>query len=226
MKITSPYVYNELSSVTNKETGKRFYVCPEGHQLASVTTILSATKDMSGLLEWRKRIGDKKADEEVKAATSIGSVMHRDIEHYIRGEERLKGGNLIRKMARQMANNIIEQGLIHVDEVWGIEVPVYFSGSYAGRSDLIGVYKGVPCIMDFKNSKKIKKREWVHDYFMQGCAYALAHNNMFDTNIQQMVIFMASRDMQFETYVLEGEEFNYFMGQWIQRLEDWYNLQA
>lgn len=226
MKITAPYEYHELDSVTDKESGKRYYICPEGHQLSSVTTILSATKDMTVLNEWRARIGDKKADEEIKAATSIGSVMHRDIEHYIRGEERLRGGNLIRKMARQMANNIIERGLIHVDEVWGIEVPVYFSGSYAGRSDLIGVYKGEPAIMDFKNSKKIKKREWIHDYFMQGCAYALAHNNMFDTNIRQVVIFMASRDMKFETFVLEGEEFDYFMGQWIQRLEDWYNLQG
>lgn len=226
MKLVERFEYKEFDAVTNQETGKRYYISPEGHHLTSVTTILSATKDMTILNEWRKRIGDKKADEEIRAATGIGSMMHKDIEHYIRGEERIKGGNLIRKLARALADNIIEFGLKDVDEVWGIEVPVYFTESYAGRSDLIGQYKGVPSIMDFKNSKKIKKREWIHDYFMQGCAYALAHNQMFDTDIRQVVIFMASRDMKYETFVLKDAEFEYFMGQWIQRLEDWYKLQA
>ena len=117
-----------------------------------------------------------------------------------------------------MAANVINRGLDKVDEVWGVEIPLYFPQAYAGRSDLIGVYQGQPAIMDFKNSKKIKKREWIEDYFMQGAAYALAHNELYETKIRQVVIFMASRDMKYETFVVEGEEFDHFAAEWINRL--------
>ena len=95
---------------------------------------------------------------------------------------------------------------------------MYFPQAYAGRSDLIGVYQGQPAIMDFKNAKKIKKREWIEDYFMQGAAYALAHNELYETKIRQVVIFMASRDMKYETFVVEDEEFDYYAAAWIDRL--------
>lgn len=225
MIINEKYAYQELKSETQKN-GKRHYVSPEGHRLPSVTTILSATKDMTGLDEWRKRIGDKAADTIIREAINCGNLLHDELEKYILGMERNPGGNLIRKMARQMADMVINEGLVHVNEVWGVEIALYFPSAYAGRSDLIGEFKGVPSIMDFKNSKKIKKREWIEDYWMQGCAYSLAHNELFDTNIRQVVIMMASReDMKYETFILNGSEFDHYCNMWIERVEQFFTSQ-
>jgi len=224
MYFNKKFEYTDLEAITDEKTGKRVYLTPDGIKLPSVTTILSATKDMTGLDNWRKRIGNDEADRQVKEAVNVGNLLHNELEKYILGLERNSGGNLIRKMARQMADNVINRGLIYVDEVWGVECALYYDGLYAGRSDLIGLYKGQPSIMDFKNSKKIKKREWIDDYMMQLVAYSMAHNNMFDTDIKQGVIFMAARDMTFETFVLEGNEFEKFRNRWIERLEQFFNL--
>lgn len=217
MKINECFDYPELESVTH-ESGSRYYVSPDGDRLHSVTTILSATKDMTGLDAWRERIGNERADREVKEAINVGNLLHDELEKHMLGLERNKGGNYIRQLARQMADNVINRGLVHVDEVWGIEVPLYFPHAYAGRTDLVGVYKGKPAIMDFKNAKKIKKREWIEDYFLQTAAYSLCHNELYGTNIQQCVIFMASRDLAFETFVIEGNEFHEHVQKWIDRL--------
>lgn len=221
MILNERYDYIDLTSETQKN-GKRHYVSPDGQRLSSVTTILNATKDTTFLKAWRDRIGDAAADRQVKEAINVGNLLHSELEKHILGMDRMKGGNLIRKLARKMADNVIEQGLAHVTEVWGVEVSLYFPYAYAGRSDLIGEYKGVPSIMDFKNSKKIKKREWVEDYFLQGVAYSLCHNELFDTNIRQVVIFMASRDLDYKTFILEGDEFDQHCEMWIERLEQFY----
>ena len=224
MILNEKFNYTDLKSETQKN-GKRHYVSPEGQRLSSVTTILSATKDMTALDAWRKRIGDDAADKQVKEAINVGNLLHNELERYILGMERNSGGNLIRKMARQMADNVINRGLVHVNEVWGVEVPLYFPHAYAGRSDLIGEYKGIPSIIDFKNSKKIKKREWIEDYMLQGTAYALAHNELFETNIRQVVIMMAARDMTYETFILEGNEFDQHCDLWLARLEQFFETQ-
>lgn len=221
MILNERYDYIDLNSETQKN-GKRHYISPDGQRLSSVTTILSATKDMTVLDAWRKRIGNEAADRQVKEAVNVGNLLHSELEKHILGMDRMKGSNLIRKLARKMADNVIEQGLVHVNEVWGVEVPLYFPHAYAGRSDLIGEYKGIPSIMDFKNSKKIKKREWIEDYLLQGTAYALAHNELFETNIRQVVIFMASRDLDYKTFILEGNEFDQHCDMWIDRLEQFY----
>lgn len=224
MKIVDKFPYTELDSVTSDD-GKRYYISPEGHHLDSVTTILSATKDMTVLTAWRERIGDKEADRQVKEAQNVGNLLHNNVERYILGMERKRKSNMIHSLAYDMAENIINQGLVFCDEVWGVEIPLYFPSAYAGRSDLIGVWKGQPCIMDHKNSKKIKKREWLDDYFTQLAAYALAHNEMFGTKIRQGVIFMSARDLAYETFVLEGNEFDKYTDKWIARLEQYFEIQ-
>ena len=208
-----------------KESGERQYVTPTGN-LPSVTTILSATKDMTVLNAWRERIGDEEADKQVKNATDVGTLMHESVEDYILGRERRNGSNMIHKMARRMADNIINRGISNVNEIWGVEVPLYFPHAYAGTTDLVGVYNGAPAIMDHKNSKKIKKREWIEDYFMQGAAYALAHNELYQTNIQQVVIFMSSRDYDYKTFIIEGDEFNEYCDKWIEKLENYFQMAA
>ena len=223
--IVEKFPYNELEATTNKETGKRYYTSPTGEKLASVTTILGHTMDKTFLVEWRKRIGDKAADQIVKEASAAGTLMHTSVERHILGLERERKSNVIHKLAYDMAENIINRGLVNVNEVWGIEVPLYFPGIYAGRTDLVGVYNGASAIMDHKNSKKIKKREWINDYFIQGCAYSMAHNEVYGTDIKQVIIFMSSRDLDYKTFVLEGNEFHTYCDKWVAKLEEYFNSQ-
>lgn len=224
MKIIERYPYPALSSET-QSNGSRKYLTPTG-ALPSVTTILSATKDMTALKEWRARVGDATADRESREAANLGNLMHDHLERHILGQERRGGNNVIHKMARNMADEIINRGLGHVEEVWGVEAKLYFPHAYAGTSDLIGTYKGVPSIMDYKNSKKIKKREWIEDYFIQGAAYALAHNELYGTDIRQIVIFMASRELDFETFIVDESEFDVYTAQWIERMEQFFNIEG
>ena len=220
MKIIKRHDYLDFNNIDDPVTGKRVYACPDGTFLPSVTTILSETKDMTALKEWRNRIGDKEADRQVGEASRVGSLMHESIEQYILGLERKEKGNLIHRMARKLADKIIMHGLSRVDEVWGVEVPLYYPHAYAGRTDLIGCFDGEPSVMDHKNSKKIKKDEWIEDYKLQLCAYALAHNKIYDTNIRQGVIFMASReDDDYKTFIISGAEFDDYTDKWVRKLE-------
>lgn len=223
--LNQQFVYPEIPRVTH-EDGRRHYVCPDtGQHVPSVTTILDATADKSGLLEWRARVGDVKANQISKEATDLGSLMHEHLEAYIEQRERPAGNNLVYKMAERMANKIIAAGLDKVSEVWGIETPLYMPGLYAGTSDLIGIYDGQPAIMDYKTAKKIKKRSMIADYFDQMSAYALAHNAKYGTDIRAGVIFMVSRDCQYETFVCDGEEFKDHNVSFLLRLEKYLDQQ-
>ena len=131
-----------------------------------------------------------------------------------------------------MAAEVILKGLCHVDEFWGTEVPLYYSGLYAGTTDLIGTWKGKPAILDFKQSNKVKKREYISDYFLQLAAYAAAHNEMHGTTIDTGVILMAVQpklqaDGTYSTpeyleFVVEGTEFAYWADEWMKRVELYY----
>lgn len=224
MKINERFKYIDLNAET-LPNGKRHYVAPNGDRLPSVTTILSATKDMTVLDAWRKRIGDEEADKQIRDAINVGNLLHENLERHLLDLPPKLGGNLIHKMARQMTESVINRGLTHVTELWGVEIALYYPGMYAGRSDVIGMYDGEPAIMDFKNSKKIKKREWIEDYFMQLCAYAMAHNEVYGTDIRTGVIFMASRDMKFEKFIINGDEFDHYTNMWIETLEKYFETQ-
>jgi len=115
--------YRELSRVTKNK--KRHYETPDGRQVPSVTTVLSATKDMTHLMEWRKRIGEAKAQQITTESANIGTVMHRSLEKHVKGEDRTPGSNLIQQKAHKMANVIIDNGLNDVTEVWGSEISLY-----------------------------------------------------------------------------------------------------
>ena len=132
IQINEKYAYAEFDAFT-ADDGVRHYATPDGFHLPSVTTILSATKDMSGLDAWRQRIGDAQADKEIREAINVGNLLHEYLERYVLGMEQRTGGNLIHAMVRQMAANVINRGLINVDEVWGVEIPLYFPQANAGR---------------------------------------------------------------------------------------------
>jgi len=192
----------------------------------SVTTILDKTKPeqaKKALREWKKRVGETKAAEITKEAAGRGTRMHAYLEQYVLEDQiNEPGSNPYSQQSHKMANIIVEQGLCNADEFWGTEVPLYFPQVYAGTTDCLGVYNGKPAIIDFKQTNKPKKTEWISDYFMQLCAYADAHNEVHGTKIEQGVILMCSKDYQFQTWVIEGEDFQEYKRQWWTRVGEYY----
>lgn len=223
MAITRPYDYKVLERVTH-ENGARYYVSPEGDHLSSVTTILSATSHSPELEAWRQRVGEKEANRVRDEATGLGSLMHTHLENHIQGIERPKGNNIVRKLAESMADQVITHGLTNIEEVWGMEEMLYFPKLYAGTADLIAMHSGTPAICDYKTTKKMKSRDSIKDYYCQGAAYALAHNELFGTDIAKIVIFMVARDLKFQEYVVDGEEFQFYADLWGKRMETFLRL--
>lgn len=223
MNLIERFQYQPLERVTYA-SGARHYLCPiTGKKLPSVTTILSATAtEKKELVEWRKRVGDKKADEVKEEAIAIGSLMHTHLEKYVLDEQRPVGNNYIRLLAERMADQIIQRGLVHVDEVWGSEVILYAPELYAGTTDLVGLYKGQPAIMDFKTAKKLRTREMIDDYFHQLAGYSLAHDEVHDTKITTGVIFMVSRDCDYQEFIVEGAEFDDYKVRFLDRCEQFF----
>jgi len=212
------YPYAELSRVARN--GKRHYETPDGRSVPSVTTVLSATKDMTHLNAWRKRIGEARAQQISQESANIGTVMHRSLEKHVKGEDRTPGSNLVQQKGWAMANVIIENGLSDVSEVWGSEISLYYPELYAGTTDLVGIYKGAPAIMDFKQARKLKKKEWVEDYFLQLVAYAEAHNKQYGTDIRSGRIFICTQNNEFQTF--EIDNYDHWIGQWYAKLEQYY----
>lgn len=189
-----------------------------------MTTVLDKTADKTHLIKWRQRVGEQEAARQTKEAAGLGTLLHDSLEKYLLGETVEFGGNLVHTIAARMAAQIIDNGIVNVDEIWGCEVGLIAKDLYAGTADCVGVYKGKPAVIDFKNSKKIKKREWITDYFLQGTAYSEAHNEMYGTNIETVVILMADREGNFAEFVVEGDEFQEHRTLWAKRLAKYYNL--
>lgn len=221
--LVEKFEYPALKRVTAKN-GQRQYTGDDNQPVPSVTTVLSDTGDKTALINWRKRVGDAEANRISQEAAGLGTKVHNALEKYVLMEEyEIKGNNLISIMAKRMLEEMIDKGLSQVDEIWGVEVALIAKGLYAGTSDAVGMFNGVESIIDFKTAKKIKKREWIEDYFMQGCAYALAHNEMFGTNIKQVAILMIDREGKYADFVINGDEFEEYCNKWAMRLADYYN---
>lgn len=220
--LVSKYDYPALRRVQTKKG--RQYVGEDQKPVPSVTTILGDTGDKTALIAWRKRVGDAEATRISTESAGLGTKVHNALEKFILQEDyEIKGNNHISVMAKSMVTEMIDKGLEKVDEIYGVEVGLIAEGLYAGTADGIGMYEGQEAIIDFKTAKKMKKREWIDDYFMQGCAYALAHNEMFDTDINKVAILMVDRESNFKDFVIEGEEFNKYCDIWSDRLADYYS---
>lgn len=219
MLFNPKYKYESLKRV--ESNGKRLYETPAG-AVASVTTILDTTKDKTFLMEWRKRVGDAEANRISKEAAGLGTLMHLHLENYVIGKPRPEGNNLVQTMARDMADTMINQAFVHVNEVWGIEASLFYPGLYAGTSDMIGVWNGKPAIIDHKTTNKPKKKEWIEDYFLQCCAYALAHNEVHGTDISTCAINIIDREANLQSFVIEGPEFDHYCELWTKRVDQFY----
>ena len=232
--ITQRYNYAPISRTT--VDSKRHYCLPDGTKVPSVTTILDKTKPQEArdaLANWKKNVGEARAQQITTEAANRGTRMHAYLESYVMMDDmKPLPSNPFAHPSWFMAAEVIMQGLVHVDEFWGVEVPVYYSGLYAGTTDCVGVWKGRPAILDFKQSNKVKKREWIEDYFLQLAAYAMAHNEMHGTDINTGVILMAVQpklleDQTYSTpqyleFVVEGDEFAHWTDEWNKRVELFY----
>ena len=220
--LVEKFQYKNLKRTTVE--GKRFYVGEDGNPVPSVTTILSATKDMTALNEWKRRVGKAEAQRIVTESANLGTVTHSHLENYITGTPRPSGGNVVYQEAKKLSDIIIEKGLSDVDEVWGIEQGLCFPNLYAGTADMICTYKGQPVIGDFKTSRKVKKKEWIEDYFIQCAAYALAHNEVYGTDIQAGLIFIVSHSGEYQQFLVEKAEIRKYNEMWLDKVEQYYKI--
>ena len=153
----------------------------------------------------------------------MGTRMHKYIENYINdGSWGTPGSNPYSQQAFKMAQIVHDNALKDVNEIWGSEVGLYFPKIYAGTTDCVGQYKGNPCIIDFKQTNKPKKKEWVEDYFLQLVAYAEAHNEVYGTDIKEGHVFMCSRKLDYQQFDITPITYNHYKKEWWNRVEEYY----
>ena len=214
--------YNYADGKQIEDHGSRIYDVA-GYRLPSVTTILGKTKDQSFLKEWKAKVGEKKA-EEIKNLSSVrGTAMHKYLESYIQdiGYEDFTG---IGNEAKSMAEKIIEMGLAPVDGYYGSEVTMYYPGLYAGQTDLVCIHNGEDAIVDFKQSNRPKKKEWIEDYYLQIAAYAMAHDYVHKSTIKKGVIMVCTPDLYYQEFVVEGAELRQYKHKFLKRLDMYHEL--
>ena len=193
-------------------------------KLPSVTTILSQTQSeekKKSLANWQARMGQQNADRIRDISAMRGTAMHTYLEGYINNTPHLDL-TAVGKEAGRMANIVIESGLGDLEEVWGSEVTLYYPGLYAGQTDVVGIYGGREAIIDFKQTNKPKQREWIDEYFVQLPAYAMAHNQVYDTKIQSGIILMCSKDGFFQKFEVSDKEFQGYMYTFLKKIDQYY----
>lgn len=184
------FSYAELNAVTR--ASGRVYHTPTGHY-PSITTMLSATQTedkAQGLAEWRAAVGDEVADAITEESANFGTLVHDTMEAYLKHEP-IKATTL-HNLARNAIRDLCKKLEGCFEETWALEVPLYSPTlCIAGRTDVVGVWKGNPVILDYKTSRNPKSADKIEDYFLQLLFYALAHNELHGTNIRHGVIAMA-----------------------------------
>tara|TARA_R100000664_G_scaffold2999_3_gene7084 strand:+ start:729 stop:1373 length:645 start_codon:yes stop_codon:yes gene_type:complete len=189
-----------------------------------VTTILSNTKseeDEKALQKWRNRVGEEAAEAIRNQAASVGTAVHKFLECHIRGigYDDVTNDGVIGK---RMAKVIIERAFPSIDEFWGTEVALYYPTFYGGTTDCVGVWNGKPAIIDFKQTNKPKKAEWIEDYFIQLAAYSMAHDALFGTKMEVGVILMVSRALEYQLFTIEDQRMDDYKYKWLKRCEKYY----
>ena len=204
-------------------SGSRHYDIGQ-EKLPSVTTILAETQSeekRQSLQRWKDRVGLDAADQIKNEAANRGTAMHAYLEDHLSGKQRIDL-TPIGQEARTMAQMIVDQGLKDLNEIWGSEVTVHYPGLYAGATDVAGIYNSAESIIDFKQSNKPKRREWISDYFTQLGAYAMAHNHVYGTKINQGVILMCTKDNLFQKFIVDGQEFVRFQHDFLRKVDQYY----
>jgi len=214
--------YTYVDSTRIEDHGTRLYDV-NGTRLPSVTTILGATKDQQFLKDWKAKVGEAEAERIKNVSSSRGTAMHKFLEHYITGTGYDDLTELGQK-AKTMAKKIIDVGLTPVEEWYGSEVTLYYPGLYAGSTDLVCLHDGKETVVDFKQSNRPKREEWIDDYKMQIAAYAMAHDYVHQSNIEQGVIMVCTPDLFYQEFKVSGADLRSWKHKFLKRLDMYYEL--
>ena len=193
--------YEDLKADTRK-TG-RTYLTPTGERYPSITTVLSILSE-DAIRAWRARVGEDVANQVSTRASNRGSAVHSILERYLRNEDTTGFYPHIQQSFSNLKPHLDE----NVGTIFGLEVPLYSAHlGLAGRCDCVAEWKGVPSIIDFKTSKRIKKKENISNYFAQMSAYAIMWEERTGMPIVNTVIVM---DVDFEQpLIFEEHRDNY-----------------
>ena len=219
IRICRRYVYERLERI-DAPTGRVYKIDGKEHEMPSVTRILSDTKDKTHLNLWAERVGLEQAEKIKNDAAMVGTHMHNVVERLLLNRDLPAPRTWLQVKGYRMGYRLIEEFFPHVEEVWGTESPLYYPFRYAGTSDCIGVYRGNPSIIDFKQTVRMKPRKWIDDYFTQLAAYACAHNKVHGTTIDYGVIMMVAQDGEVQEFVTCGREFDGYKDKWWRRVEE------
>jgi hypothetical protein len=222
MNKSDKYNYLTGKQITDHESGTRVYEIV-GNRLPSVTTILGKTKDQEFLKKWKAKVGEAKAEEIKNLSSRRGTAMHKYLECYIesKGYEDLTD---IGVQAKPMAQKIIDIGLAPVDEWYGSEVTLYYPGLYAGSTDLVCRHNGMDTIIDFKQANKPKNKDWIDDYYLQIAAYCMAHDYVYNSQIQQGIIMVCTPDLYFQEFKFQDHELRQWKHKFLKRLDMYHEL--
>lgn len=205
------------------DNGPRTYKVGE-KKVPSVTTILNATQSpekKASLDAWRERVGHQEAQRIMVDASTRGTEMHYVLEQYINGKGYF---NLSKKgaQARLMAHRLIEDGLGPLTKVFGSEVNLAYEDQWAGSTDLVAIYDGKPSIIDFKQSNRPKKEEYIIDYYYQIAAYSLAHKKQHG-EILQGFIAICTKDLLFQGFKMDQSKLSEYEDKWFKKVEQYYS---
>ena len=214
--------YNYAHGTRSTEHGSRNYEVA-GYKLPSVTTVLGKTKDTSFLDSWIKRKGKTEAERIKNESSTRGTSMHKYLENYVlgKGYEDLTD---LGQETKRMAEKVIEVGLAPVSEYFGSEVTLYYPGLYAGQTDLVGLHNDRETIIDFKQANRPKREEWIGDYKLQAGAYAMAHDYVHGSNIDQCIIMICTPDLYYQEFRIEGTILRRAKHDFLRRLNQYYDL--
>ena len=213
--------YSYAHGTRSTELGSRNYEVA-GYKLPSVTTVLGKTKDTSFLDSWIKRKGKTEAERIKNESSTRGTSMHKYLENYVlgKGYEDLTD---LGQETKRMAEKVIEVGLAPVSEYFGSEVTLYYPGLYAGQTDLVGLHNDRETIIDFKQANRPKREEWIGDYKLQAGAYAMAHDYVHGSNIDQCIIMICTPDLYYQEFRIEGTILRRAKHDFLRRLNQYYD---
>jgi hypothetical protein len=220
LKKNNKYTYVDSTRIEDQET--RLYDV-NGARLPSVTTILGRTKDQQFIKDWKAKVGEAEADRIKNLSSNRGTAMHKFLESYVQGVgyDDLTG---LGQEAKAMANKVIDVGLTPVEEYYGSEVTLYYPGLYAGSTDLVCIHNGKDTVVDFKQSNRPKKEEWIGDYYLQIAAYAMAHDYVHGSQIEQGIIMVCTPDLYYQEFVVNGAELRQAKHEFLKRLDMYHDL--
>ena len=222
IKKSNKYTYIQGKQITDAGTGIRHYDF-QGMRLPSVTTVLAKTKNQSYLTAWKNKVGHEKAESIKNISSKRGTSMHKFLESHIQGV----GYDDLTPLgceAKPMAQKIIEVGLTPVEEVYGSEVMLHYPGLYAGSTDLVCMHNGMETIVDFKQSNRPKKEEWIEDYYLQIAAYAMAHDAYYGSEIRQGVIMICTPDLYYQEFKITDHGLRTAKHKFLKRLDHYNEL--